>query len=281
MDFVLGLGAQRTGTTWLHRCLQRHPECDLGPIKEYRVWDVLGTELGRSMTAGPVDWWRRPHKELLRLFMRHWPGFYEGFFARRIRGDVRLTGDITPYYALLSASQLADLRSRLEDRGFRVLVIFFMRDPVARCYSAVRYFRQSRDSISQHNPLMTRDNRDLDEMTLLQRAYRDPHVNALTRYELTVQAIESVFAPDECFFGVYEELFDPDEQQRLTEFLGLQTPLDPVGRVENPSAHEMPLDPKIAGEIRDHFASTYDFCRQRFPQTHGLWHQPMNSGTAA
>src|SRR5262245_149682 len=44
MDFedktlVLGIGAQKTGTTWLHRYLSRRPEIYIAPIKERHYFD--------------------------------------------------------------------------------------------------------------------------------------------------------------------------------------------------------------------------------------------------
>ena len=39
--FVLGAGAQKAGTTWLHAYLSHFDDVDFGPIKEYHVWDGL------------------------------------------------------------------------------------------------------------------------------------------------------------------------------------------------------------------------------------------------
>ncbi len=40
VDF-LGIGAQRAGTTWLYRCLQRHPQLYLPGTKELHYFDRL------------------------------------------------------------------------------------------------------------------------------------------------------------------------------------------------------------------------------------------------
>ena len=49
--FVLGVGAQKAGTTWLHEYLASLPEVDLGFMKEYHVFDqnyVRDTTPGRK-----------------------------------------------------------------------------------------------------------------------------------------------------------------------------------------------------------------------------------------
>ena len=38
--FLLGVGAQKAGTTWVYRYLRSHPACAMGPIKEYAVFDT-------------------------------------------------------------------------------------------------------------------------------------------------------------------------------------------------------------------------------------------------
>lgn len=50
--FVLGLGAQRSATTWLWWYLNTQPDSDLGPLRGFHVWDALGVpELGYRLSA--------------------------------------------------------------------------------------------------------------------------------------------------------------------------------------------------------------------------------------
>ena len=39
--FLLGLGAQKAGTSWLWRYLKSHPQAALGPLKEFAVWQTV------------------------------------------------------------------------------------------------------------------------------------------------------------------------------------------------------------------------------------------------
>ena len=42
--FVLGLGAQKSGSTWLHSYLNHFSFSDFGPVKEYHIWDGVYSE---------------------------------------------------------------------------------------------------------------------------------------------------------------------------------------------------------------------------------------------
>ena len=39
--FVLGVGAQKAGTSWLHHQLASRADTDFGFLKEYHVFDVI------------------------------------------------------------------------------------------------------------------------------------------------------------------------------------------------------------------------------------------------
>jgi hypothetical protein len=39
--FILGVGAQKGGTTWLHRQLNKNKNIDLGFRKEYHIFDAI------------------------------------------------------------------------------------------------------------------------------------------------------------------------------------------------------------------------------------------------
>ena len=40
-NFILGVGCQKGGTTWLHQQLNKSKNTDMGFLKEYHVFDAL------------------------------------------------------------------------------------------------------------------------------------------------------------------------------------------------------------------------------------------------
>ena len=107
--FLLGVGAQKAGTSWLHAQLNRRSDSDFGFLKEYHVHDALtlpaaGFSHRRRRSLLKPRTWRRQ-----RFLDR--PERYYAYFARRLkRRHIRLTGDITPSYSGLSASTLSRIR---------------------------------------------------------------------------------------------------------------------------------------------------------------------------
>ena len=152
--FVLGVGCQKGGTAWLHRYLAASPQCDPGFRKEYHVWDALDLQemahfrarLGRRVRrAGTrLEKGRAADAEELRLatFLADPEAYVDYFESLLRRPGVRLTADITPSYAGLSAERFGMIRNSFERRGIRVAPLFSMREPTERIWSAVRMYQQ-------------------------------------------------------------------------------------------------------------------------------------------
>ena len=99
----LGIGAQKSGTTWLHARLREHPSIFLPEEKELHYFD-----------------WN---------FHRPLAGYAADF---RDAGE-RLAGEITPGYAILPDDRIDFIARVMPD----VRVIYLMRDPVERAWSQV------------------------------------------------------------------------------------------------------------------------------------------------
>ena len=102
LDF-LGIGAQKCGTTWIFSQLGKHPNIRFPAGKEVHFWD-LHRERGTS-------WWTA-------LFETEAAGVKQG--------------EITPAYALLEASMIAEIY-RLAPQ---VRLFYSIRNPIARAWSS-------------------------------------------------------------------------------------------------------------------------------------------------
>lgn len=274
--FLLGVGCQKGGTTWLHKYLHGLPECNLGFAKEYHTFDSRYLDVCRGLHTAKLKrltgLLRR--KERFRFLPR--PALdrtiatlarlivfnndfelYADYFDRLWNSDERImvVGDITPAYSGLKSVHFAEIRRLLESRGFAVRVVFLMRDPVERCYSAARSLVQK----------LSRKAAIPDPLLTLKDQYATPSYQIRTRYEDTIQNLEEVFAKDEIFYGFYESLFNSDEIRRLNGFLGLNSQrLPDFSQSENSSPPGGDVPRALAQEIRDYYRKTYEFCTARF-----------------
>jgi len=262
--FLLGVGAQKAGTTWLHEYLASLPEVDLGFMKEYHVFDqnhVLDTTPGRkkrfenyldsffgSDSLSTRHKFRRNHKH------------YFSYFRKLVDSpdQVFITGDITPSYAALPVKVLRYIKSSLEKNGFRVRVVFLMRDPVARCVSANRMYSSPRLLGSPGDAAL--------EAELLAKKYQQTRFQIRTRYDQTITNLEQVFTPDELYLGFYEELFSDKAIAEICSFLDLPFRPGKYEQVVHGSLIKSELPEAIKSEVRSYYSQVYDFVLNRFGQ---------------
>ncbi len=107
-DLVVA-GAARSGTSTLVAHLSQHPDVDMGAVKEPNYFS-------RHFDRGP-DW-------------------YDGLFARRTAGLVRLDASTSYTYP-----QFPEALTRLVQASPDVYVIYTVRDPIARAVSHFLFYR--------------------------------------------------------------------------------------------------------------------------------------------
>ncbi len=261
--FVLGLGAQKAGTTWLHRYLAEAPEFARGAMKEYHVWDcIYGTDAGDPIALEGADTGER---EALRRKLVESPELYFEHFAALVEQPGKgIAADITPAYSALPAEALARICDGFRRRGINVKLIFLMRDPVERCWSAARMYRRKDLRVAGMDPGVPEDD--------YVRAYAaSEHAQRRGRYERTVAAIETAAPASSVFYGFYESLFDPDNLSALSQFIGIDTRPDLAVREFNVSPKRDLLEREVRTAIAGAYRETLDFCAKRFPRTLDLW----------
>ncbi|MCC0021151.1 MAG: sulfotransferase domain-containing protein [Nitratireductor sp.] len=257
--FVLCPGSQKSGTTWLRTYLDSFDFSDFGPFGEGHIWEVRsGAETKRRV--GPRKLLSLRRDVWLRFAMQNFDGFYERYFAGRIRGNVRMTGDVTPAYATLDAATFAEIRKRLEGKGFAVKVVFLMRDPVSRCVSAAEMQRRKAGdgSMFAHDQLRKR--------------YASNFFQARTRYDLIIERLETVFGSGNVHYGFFENMFTAEALTELSGFLQIPAKTDFLDRKINAArGAQTQIDPALLAEIRSFYQPVYEYCFDRFPHTRELW----------
>lgn len=82
--FLLGVGAQKAGTSWLHQQLHKRPDADFGCLKEYHVHDartITRLKRFRRIHLNPLQprTWIQPRTWLRQWFI-HNPTRYTEYF---------------------------------------------------------------------------------------------------------------------------------------------------------------------------------------------------------
>jgi len=272
--FLLGLGAAKSGTTWLNAYLRSYAEADMGRCGEYQIWDALHVPAFAHHRVPPPSARTRlearvaallglPVKaRVLRHRMQADPEAYFAYFERLLaRPGIRLTGDISPSYAALPAPVLATIAEGFRARGIRPRAVFLMRDPVERCWSTLRMKKRKGQQPAAAG----------DEALLLGGFYRSEGMALLTRYDRTIAAARTVFPPEDLHLALYEELFSEDGLAALGRFLGLPPRPERAETRVNATPKGGALSPAARRQIACHYAEVYRFCAAEFPRIRTLW----------
>ena len=248
---VIGVGAQKSGTTWLARVLGEHPQVHKRK-KEVHYWDVIRYPYKRWDTM--AGW--QPDGSCVRpqVFGQH-PfdhGNYYKFITER-RHDRPVCMDFSPSYALCQAPTFREMMALHDDVRF----VFLMRDPVQRLWSGIRHRTRA---ILRASP----DFDNLERMFL--DACDNPHDPDLlrSRYDLTIASLEKAGA--NVHYEFFEHLFNPKAMERLFTFLGLEVPSEVAyeKRANEGPAHTWTLSDKAKRLAREALAPCYDDVFRRF-----------------
>ena len=210
-DFI-GIGTQRSGSSWLHQVLGAHPGLWLPPIKELHYFDdPLRERYYRFLRMRLVSgfWINHPFSRWdLRYFFRT-PNdpWYCGLFEPGQRRGL-LTGEITPAYCALNESSI----KRMRMLNPQVKLIFIMRDPILRSWSSVIKSRLKHGQTAFPT----------DEEAI--RHGFAEGVRKMSDYVDIVERFERIFPREQILYGFFDDLCDRPEtfMRNVLEFLGVE-----------------------------------------------------------
>lgn len=259
--FILGVGAQKAGTTWLCEYLKSYDCVKYGPLKEHHVWDALyipdfaGFRTMRS--ARPMQ----SKKKALRARMQRNPKFYFNYFARLLAPvEDGIAFDITPSYSGLKRDVLKMISDEFTARQIDCRVVFLMRDPVERCLSAMK--------MSAHNKNETVDVSNTSELLL--RAIASGS-QLRTRYHDTLTELDNSIHPAKLYVGIYEEMFTAENISKISDFIGVDARHEFADKTFNASTAKVEFGEELKEQIALHYSDVYQAVKERMPQVASLW----------
>lgn len=262
--FVLGLGHQKCGTTWVHSYLSTSPNFAKGAFKEFHIWDRLDIELLRPNLTKKRPRLFSKDRDAIRYKMQHHPAYYYKYFANLLVEPKHITADITPSYSGLKSKRLAAIKHNFRDKGIRVKAVIHMREPLSRIKSAVRYNLDR----GNYNEGISRGQQDFG--AALSEYYKTEDCILRTRYGNIISEARNVFSEEDLYIGVYENMFTKEEILRLSDFLGVPANYEhskvKVNKTRN-AIEETHLD----ATIKEFYGDVYSYCFENFPKTKYLW----------
>jgi hypothetical protein len=253
---LLGIGAQRSGTTWLGEQIRDHPDVYMYPAKEMHFFGNVNSP---NNTLLKFNQTKRQQKDDADNKMRavlddreaiendgsaKSISTYIDFFERQWSGQ-KYYSEITPAYMALSVEEF----QRIKDAFPRLKLFFIMRDPLARLWSALRFSFRDRS----HKRLLT----------VAQTCLADERFKSRTDYQQTLENLDAVFDPDQVFIGFYEDMFTSDMMERFGRFLNIKVAPPQINKQIN-KAKPADLPDDLATYFVDGLMPQYDYIHARF-----------------
>jgi hypothetical protein len=262
-DFI-GIGAQKAGTTWLHRMLERHPEIWMPPVKELHYFDRAHAVHRSHLQSGPTPLDEARMEGVLRLIERVLKSRdtvsekLEKVQCLSVIGNAQLTdewygrifqaapksalcGEITPEYALLPEQGVEHVL-RLQPR---IKMIYMMRDPIDRTWSALCMIER-------------KGKRGPD--ALLRRMARKSFM-AYSDYAATIKRVRRHVAHTDFLQLFYDDLVARPEHllREVLGFLGVDPERASFRKVAEPihAGQKKPIEPDLYNAIRDRMEPIY------------------------
>ena len=159
--FILGVGSQKSGTTWFADSLLTLKNYVPGYTKEYHVFDTghwflerkyyLLSLLSKKLADGSIALdGSSASVGLLRsiLFFEDYSSYFNYFSSLAdANPDRTIFSEIAPSYSALSSDSLVYSKREFRKRGFAVRPVFFMRDPAKRAISSAIQLLRPRSCI--------------------------------------------------------------------------------------------------------------------------------------
>lgn len=205
----IGIGAGKSGTTWLADMLRQHPRLFLPEQKELHYFNDLRYELRSEpnpSAAQPLDW-------------------YLSFFADA--SDDQICGEFsTPYLW----NQTAATRIHAFDPAMRLMAV--LREPVQRLF-AVYLFGAQRGHFRPHQ-------------TFEETLEMFPHMIERSMYAMCLSRYFDLFPADQIHVALHSDVrADPaNEVQRVHEFIGVE-PMLPEELDREVNVTGKPVHPRV------------------------------------
>ncbi|MCE2680772.1 MAG: sulfotransferase [Burkholderiales bacterium] len=281
MEFVIGIGSQRAGSTLMHKLLESSSNVFMHPLKELHYFDTLYGY--RSKAALQQFSSRQIYREMDRIITAQNLGFINDYFRCYVRANLMLAGgdvqnikyldlfrpmikshqwlgEITPEYMLFDEPSIEKMRDVIGENARIVLVC---RDPVDRFISSMKlmntYNQLNFDSATVQRWVNTEI--DADSMWIKSQDGYNDYEGAMKRF---TRFFKHVAVYD------YKQLVSNPASiaADLVQNLGLEIDGDKfcagVNQVVNALGDNFSIDAELRTKLEQRYAASSDFMKHFF-----------------
>ena len=217
IDFI-GIGTQKSGTSWLYHNLKQLPEFSLPPVKEFHYFDryhhypthnglseeLLSKRIFRNsyLVKAAINIFKAVIKEKKKwstfVFYCRWffSNYTDEWYLSLFERSKGYTGEITPSYSILTKEDIQKIYDLQPD----VSLILMLRNPIERAWSHFRFSMLSKGSDISNIEL----NDIVEFMESNSQSVRSDYVRTIENYS-------SIFPRNQILIGFYDAITDDPE----------------------------------------------------------------------
>ena len=275
-NLLLCVGAQKTGTTWLHSQLKEHPQIGFSDVKEVHYFNTIhnGSIL---LTTRKVSYIKKLIENNRFALENYFTKLSQGkpvdkgiqkllspvdddWYINHLKTDKKYAADFTPEYALLPDAGFENIKKVSKQQK----VIFIMRDPISRAKSAIQYYFQT------HNL----DINTATDSFIMEVANKSFILN-MSRYQDTVEKVDSYFKKEDVLYMFFEEIME-DKKSKLVEvsnFLDLEVENISEENLEKRvnTSKKYQFNEVVESFLIENLSETYKFIENKFGYLPDKW----------
>lgn len=271
-DFIC-IGAQKSGTSWLHYNLFLHPEMEMPPEKKINFyltdfcpwWErylfnlfVKHSNIYSHLRSQYLAWLQDTNKKDSLEWYKHFlflPPTIQNYRKLFPKSHGKKSGDISPGYAQMPERRIKELAKAFPN----LKIIYLLRNPIDRTWSQFKM-------INKDLLLTKKDNNDID--TDILRHIMDEKYIFLSNYKISLEHWERFF-PGRVKVWFYDQLCENSENvfMEICEYLDISPIIDFEGnkikeKVFEGSSDVMPEN--VCKYLSDIFQKEIIYLHRRF-----------------
>jgi hypothetical protein len=261
--FLMCVGAQKAGTTWMWHYLRRNPKVDLGFKKEYHVWDVLTIpeyQFFKSDLESKINTGRDNLYNFTQLSFMNDPAKYYDYFISKLN-SCDITGDFTPQSSSLSEDTFHSIIAKFDSHDIQTKCIFIMRDPVDRLQSMIRMKLALSGNMTPSY--------ELETLMMLEHCSSKNYYYT-GDYSTIVPKLDKIFQSKVCY-KFFDTLFTDQSQQSVCDFMNISFHQPDYNFNPKPSKTPNMLTVEDRLHFEQMYKPIYDYTADRFPEVTKLW----------
>lgn len=292
---IIGLGTQRSGSTFFSKMIDSYIHCHPPLIKELHIFNAIELNLFKNYRITQKNLYLFDNKPLHLILKDHKGIYNRAIEVRSLRfklqsnvdnyflyfknlldnNSANISYDITPQYIGLEKETLKNIYIGFKKLNIKCKFVLIIRDPVERNWSATKQKFKKKEIIAwDHTSINPKNREGIDTTISLKDAFLNyslsEYSNYFNNYKKIITNLRESIDRDDYLITFYEDIQTRTFKSKIENFLDIKIENFNIEKKINQSTEE-DIENKHFAKIARHYSKTYEFCAQQYPELKNQW----------